>query len=88
MNNHKKSIETETESPDYASPEKELWSAVFIQAVQDATGSPQSRANADRFSAQSWILSDEEFPNSFQGLCRLFGLCPIKTRTKLIAQFR
>ena len=75
-------------------PEKALWFAILVQALQDASGaphdvagcSPASRhARADRLTvaARAWVASNASRPRSFRWICEIFEIDPDLVRARL-----
>jgi hypothetical protein len=66
-----------------ADPEKQLFCAVILQAVEDATCplGPNRRRNTDITSARDWLTK----PNrDFASVCRMAGYEPSRVRGQII----
>jgi hypothetical protein len=61
-----------------SSPERDLWASVLDQAVNDLNDT------IERPRAIAWFWSDNDYEGSFQWICMILDLEPVKVRQVVV----
>jgi hypothetical protein len=66
--------------------ERDLWTAVFLQAIDDLTGTKGPNPRAIQKAAQRWFESTSEEPRAFLWLCIHLNLDPAAVLESILQQ--
>jgi hypothetical protein len=67
--------------------ERELWTSVVLQAINDLIGTKGPHPLAIQKAAQRWFESTSQEPCAFLWVCNLLNLAPRKIQKALLPRF-